>query len=59
MLTVAGCVVRPTGGSTLVVDVTGERKDWTRTALAQVACTAEALPGVRRVVVRGNRVPGR
>lgn len=40
------------GSSRMVVDAPGRRRNWPRPALAQIACTADALPGVERVVLR-------
>ena len=44
--------VRREGSSTIVMDVAPGRR-WSRIALAQVACTAQEAPGVRRVVFAG------
>ncbi|TDD82246.1 hypothetical protein E1293_16930 [Actinomadura darangshiensis] len=38
--------VRPTGAH--------QTKFWSRTAMAQIACTAQAIPGIERVNLRGT-----
>ncbi|WP_067463429.1 hypothetical protein [Actinomadura macra] len=47
--------------STLIIDVAHggprPRPDWSRAALAQIACTADALPGIDRVRLWGAPEP--